>query len=58
MDLAVKVGQTLTFTDPDTDEAVTVRVDAAENGQTKLTVLAPPEVSVGKVREPQSRTLH
>ncbi len=56
MHIPLRVGETTTIMDPATGKRATVRVDAAENGQAKLTVVAPPEVSVGKVREPESPT--
>ena len=51
--------QTTTIMDPATGEPITVRVDAIENGQATITVVAPPGTSVTNVREPEPpTTLH
>ncbi len=59
MDIPVEVGKTLTVTDPDTGEVITVRLVAAENGKATIVVDAPHGTPVTHEREPQPpATIH
>ena len=62
MYIPLRIGETTTIMDPATGEPITVRVDAIEDGQATITVVAPPDVSVTKVseceQEPEPRVLH
>jgi hypothetical protein len=51
MYIPLRIGETTTIMDPATGEPIIVRVDAIENGQATITVVAPPGTSVTKVRE-------
>jgi hypothetical protein len=60
MDYRVEAGKTLTLTDPETGESDAVRMMASEDGKATITVAAPPDVWVSKVRGPQQSpdTIH
>ena len=60
MEYRVEVGKTLTVTDPETGEPVTMRVVASEDGKARITVEAPPNVRVRHNRDPEPlpRVIH
>ena len=60
MDYPLEVGETLTLTDPATGQPVTVIVTAIEDGKATIKVVAPPDVPVSKVRDPEPppRVIH
>jgi hypothetical protein len=59
MHFSLRIGEVTTIMDPATGKHVTVIVTAIEDGRVTIKVMAPPEVDVGKVREPQPPiTLH
>ncbi len=54
MHIHLKMGEPTTIIDPETGEPVTVIVTAIEEGKATIQVVASPDVSVTKVREPES----
>ena len=53
MHIHLKIGEPTTIIDPETGEPVTVIVTAIEEGKATIQVVASPDVSVTKVREPE-----
>ena len=60
MHIHLKTGEPTTIIDPETGEPVTVIVTAIEEGKATIQVVASPEVSVTKVRDPEPppRVIH
>ena len=59
MYIPLKIGEATTIIDPATGEPVTVIVTAAEDGKATIQVVAPSEVPVATVRDPEALpTLH
>jgi hypothetical protein len=53
MDIPLRIGEATTIMDRATGQPVAIIMTANENGHVKITVMAPPDVDVGKVREPR-----
>lgn len=57
--IPLEVGETTTIMDPATGQPVTGRLDAIVSGKATITIIAPPDVSVCKLREQEPPiTLH
>ena len=54
MYIPLKVGEATTILDPATSEPITVIVTAIEDGRATIRVLAPSDVPVAKVRDPEA----